>query len=201
MLIESLFINPIYFFRVVVILIISICLHELGHGIAAISQGDNTPIERGHMSIDPVVHMGVQSIIFLVLFGMAWGAMPVNPNRFKNPKWGNILVSAAGPLTNFALGIFAIFLIRLSSQTFLGDLLSFQFFYLIALFNFALGMFNLLPIPPLDGFHVLSELYSPMKSIPRSQVGLAIFMIFFISGAGSVFFQLSEMLTGFLISL
>ncbi len=60
MLIESLFINPIYFFRVVVILIISICLHELGHGIAAISQGDNTPIERGHMSIDPVVHMGVQ---------------------------------------------------------------------------------------------------------------------------------------------
>ena len=143
MLIEALFSNPVYFFRVVVILIISICLHELGHGIAAISQGDNTPIERGHMTFYPVVHMGVHSLVFLVLVGMAWGAMPVNPDRFRNPKWGNILVAIAGPLTNFALGIFAIFLIRLASPTFFGDLISWQFFSLVALFNFALGMFNL----------------------------------------------------------
>ncbi|MDJ0746564.1 MAG: site-2 protease family protein [Xenococcaceae cyanobacterium MO_167.B27] len=201
MLIEYLFSNPIFFLQVVAILIISICLHELGHGIAAISQGDNTPIEKGHMTLNPIVHMGVHSIIFLVLVGMAWGAMPVNPDRFKNPKWGSILVAAAGPLTNFALGILAIFWIKLSLQTSLGEIISVQFFSLIALFNFALGMFNLLPIPPLDGFGIASELYPPMKSIARSQVGLAIFMILFISGAGRVFFDLSAKLTGFLISL
>ena len=201
MLIYTLFDDPVYYFQIVVILIISICLHELGHGIAAISQGDDTPIEKGHMTLNPVVHMGTHSIIFLVLVGMAWGAMPVNPNRFKNPQWSNILVSAAGPLTNFFLGILAISVVRLSSATFLGNFVSQEFLYYVAYLNFALGMFNLLPIPPLDGFHVASELYPAMKSIARSQIGLALFMILFMSGAGSIFFQLSQLLTEFLIFL
>ena len=199
--IQYLFTDPLFYLRVVIILIISICLHELGHGIAAIYQGDDTPIKRGHMTLDPLVHMGPQSLVFLVIAGIAWGAMPVNPNRFKDGKWGNILVSAAGPLTNFILGILAIALIRVSSKTFLSDIVSENFLYYIAYFNFGLGFFNLCPIPPLDGFHVASEFYPPMKSIERSQIGGALFMILFISGAGTVFFSLARILTEFLIRL
>ncbi len=199
--IQYLFTDPLFYLRIVVILIISICLHELGHGIAAIYQGDDTPIKRGHMTLDPLVHMGPQSLVFLAVAGIAWGAMPVNPKRFKDPKWGNILVSAAGPITNFVLGILAIALIRVSSQTFLSGIISENFLYYIAYINFGLGFFNLCPIPPLDGFNVASEFYTPMKSLERSQIGYALFMILFITGAGSVFFQLAHMLAEFLIYL
>lgn len=201
MLIEYLFTDPIFFFRIVIIVIFSICLHELGHGIAAIYQGDDTPITRGHMNLNPIVHLGVPSLIFLVLIGIAWGAMPVNPNKFKDPKWGNVMVSAAGPATNFILAIVAILLIRLSVGNFLGDLISLDFFSLIALYNFALGMFNLLPVPPLDGFHVASEFFPGMKSIAHSQAASALLMILFITGAGSVFFTLASIMVRFLITL
>ena len=201
MLIQYLFTNPTLFLRIVIVLIFSICLHELGHGIAAIYQGDDTPIRRGHMTLNPVVHMGVPSLIFLVLVGMAWGAMPVNPRNFKDPKWGNVIVSAAGPATNFILAIVAISIIRISGGNVLGDILSFQFLRLVALFNFALGMFNLLPIPPLDGFHVASEIFPEMKSIANSQAAMGLLMILFITGAGSVFFTFADAMVNFLISL
>ena len=201
MLIQYLFTNPTLFLRIVIVLIFSICLHDLGHGIAAIYQGDDTPIRRGHMTLNPVVHMGVPSLIFLVLVGMAWGAMPVNPRNFKDPKWGNVIVSAAGPATNFILAIVAISIIRISGGNVLGDILSFQFLRLVALFNFALGMFNLLPIPPLDGFHVASEIFPEMKSIANSQAAMGLLMILFITGAGSVFFTFADAMVNFLISL
>ena len=153
------------------------------------------------MTLNPVVHMGVPSLIFLVLVGMAWGAMPVNPRNFKDPKWGNVIVSAAGPATNFVLAIVAISIIRISGGNVLGDILSFQFLRLVALFNFALGMFNLLPIPPLDGFHVASEIFPEMKSIANSQAAMGLLMILFITGAGSVFFTFADAMVNFLISL
>lgn len=65
----------------------SIVIHELAHGFAAISQGDRTPISQGHITLNPVVHMGWPSLIFLVIAGIAWGQMPVNPSKFRYPKW------------------------------------------------------------------------------------------------------------------
>ena len=72
--IQYLFTEPLLYFRIVAILIISICLHELGHGIAAIYQGDDTPIKRGHMTLDPLVHMGTQSLVFLSCCGYRLGS-------------------------------------------------------------------------------------------------------------------------------
>ena len=117
--------------------------------------------------------------------------MPVNPKCFKDPKWGNIMVSAAGPATNFFLGILAIMFIRVSSQTFLNGIISENFLYYIAYINFGLGFFNLCPIPPLDGFHVASEFFPSMKSLERSQIGLALLMIRLITGAGKCIFPIS----------
>lgn len=199
MFLEYLFKDPIFYIRVVAVLIISISLHELGHGIAAISQGDDTPIVKGHMTMNPVVHMGVHSIFFLLFAGMAWGQMPVNPNKFRNPKWGNILVSAAGPLTNILLGMLAVVVINLALYFSWNRVISLEFFRIIAIFNFALCLFNLIPIPPLDGYHVASELIPEMKALGRTQIGLALFMILFISGIGRQLFVFAAFIVDSLI--
>lgn len=182
MLIEELVYNPILFFRIIVIVIASVCLHELAHGWAAILQGDDTPLKRGHMTLNPVVHMGWYSIIFLCIGGICWGAMPVNPDKFRSPKWGNILVSAAGPLLNLALGILFLILLKLASNPPLEGILSLQFLLLGARINLILFLFNLLPIPPLDGFHVFSEFFPSFKPLENSPYGLLALMIIFTGG-------------------
>ncbi|MEM8827960.1 MAG: site-2 protease family protein [Cyanobacteria bacterium P01_G01_bin.19] len=199
MFIEYLFKDTVFYIRVVAVLMISISLHELGHGIAAISQGDDTPITKGHITMNPLVHMGVHSIFFLLFAGMAWGQMPVNPNNFRHPKWGSIWVSAAGPLTNITLGMLAVLTINLAYYFAWNSFISIEFFRIIAIFNFALCLFNLIPIPPLDGYHVASEIIPEMKALGRSQIGLALFMILFISGIGSQLFIFAAYIVNSLI--
>ena len=73
--------------------IFSITLHELGHGWAAIRQGDDTPRRFGRMTLNPLVHMGVPSLVMFALIGIAWGAMPVEPSRFRWGRRGRVLAS------------------------------------------------------------------------------------------------------------
>jgi len=193
MLIESLFTNPVYVLRFIVIIIISITLHELGHGLAAIYQGDDTPQTAGHMTINPVTHMGWPSLIMLCLVGMAWGQMPVQPRNFRDGAAGRIMVSAAGPATNFAIAFVCIIAVRLIlAQP--GDFLSANFFYMAANINIGLGLFNLLPIPPLDGFSVFSEFFPSFKSIRNHPGASGIFIILFITGGFRFIWQLSDLL-------
>jgi Zn-dependent protease len=160
MFINILFSHPLYFFRIVFIVIVSITIHELAHGFAALNQGDDTPVKTGHMTPNPVVHMGWESILFLCIAGIAWGEMPINPYKFRSPKLGNILVSVSGPLSNLALGILCMGLLAISENI---RMISKEFFYLAAETNFVLFMFNLLPIPPLDGFQIFSEFLPELK--------------------------------------
>ena len=153
--------KQLFFGCVVVTVVISIVLHELAHGWAAIWQGDDTPRTAGHMTPDPMVHMGGMSLLMLVLMGMAFGAMPVNPRNFRS-KYGDALVSAAGPAMNFLLAFVALTLLALwmrlagiaeSSSAYNGQ-------YLLKIFgitNIALGIFNLIPVPPLDGSSILGN--------------------------------------------
>jgi Zn-dependent protease len=180
MFIEALFSEPMRFVRIVAIIIISICLHELAHGYAAISQGDDTPEKSGHLTMNPVVHMGVPSLIFLCLSGIAWGEMPVNPAKFRSPRWSNIIVSAAGPLMNLSLAIVAVALM-ISIVRFDLKWASLEFFYLFARMNIMLCLFNMLPIPPLDGFHVFSEVFPGLKALRDSPIGFFLLTLLFIT--------------------
>lgn len=180
MFIQTLISDPIHFCRIVVIVIFSITLHELAHGWAAISQGDDTPRKTGHLTLNPVTHMGKESLIFLCLTGIAWGQMPVNPSKFRSAKLGNILVSAAGPFLNLALGLLFIFFLKLYFHPNLTGVLSFEFLYLAARINLTLFLFNLLPIPPLDGFYVFSEIFPRLRSLQNTQFGLFALMLLFI---------------------
>ncbi len=183
MFLNTLIENPIFFFRAIVIVVISICLHELAHGIAALSQGDDTPKRSGHITLNPVVHMGVPSLIFLCIAGISWGAMPVNPRKFRHPKWGNIIVSAAGPLLNFTLAVLLVITIQIITSLGFDTVVSTEFLWLAAKINARLFLFNLLPIPPLDGFHVCSELFPSLKPLHGSPYGSLILMVVFLSPA------------------
>lgn len=185
MFIKTLLFEPLFFLRIILIVIASITLHELAHGWVALSQGDDTPKRSGHMTLNPIVHMGWESILFLCIGGLAWGQMPVNPSRFRRKKLGNILVSAAGPFLNLALGILFIILLKLDMSIFTVRILSREFLYLGAYINLTLFMFNLLPFPPLDGFHVYSEFFPVLKPLKNSPLGLFALIILFLSGFSS----------------
>ncbi|MBD2200704.1 MULTISPECIES: site-2 protease family protein [Calothrix] len=191
MLIQMLSEDPIRYLRIVAIVIISVTLHELAHGFAALSQGDDTPRKTGHMTLNPIVHMGWESIIFLAIGGITWGQMPVNPRKFRSAKWGNILVSAAGPLSNLALGILSIVLLIIATRF---DILSLEFFYLAAQINLALCLFNLLPIPPLDGFNVFREFIPQLKVLDDYRVGMFAMMVLFLApGLSSGLYVVSDL--------
>ena len=153
--------SQLFFGCVVITVVISIVLHELAHGWVAIWQGDDTPRLQGHMTGDPMVHMGGFSLLMLALVGMAFGLMPVNPGNFRS-RYGDALVSAAGPAMNFLLALLALTALAVwvkSSGTALeGPAKNGQYFLQIfGTTNIALGIFNLLPVPPLDGSTVLGN--------------------------------------------
>jgi Zn-dependent protease len=175
--INKLFEDPLYFVRHVVILIISIVLHELAHGFAALSQGDDTPKKMGHITLNPIIHMGVPSLVMLCLAGITWGQMPVNPTQFRY-RWSDAWVAAAGPLSNLALagsGCIVMALVKVHAI----NSVSLEFFGMLAYINVFLFLFNLLPVPPLDGFTVLSGLMPSLKSVRNSSVGLFMMVVIF----------------------
>lgn len=175
--------KQLFFGFVVVTVVISIVLHELAHGWAAIWQGDDTPRVMGHMTPDPLVHMGGFSLLMLVLVGLAFGAMPVNPRNFRS-KYGDALVSAAGPAMNFLLAFIAqsVLAIWLSTQGVAneGPGLNGQSLLLIfAYINIALGLFNLLPVPPLDGSSILGN-FVPSYKRWMDSLGNPMFIFFIL---------------------
>jgi Zn-dependent protease len=170
--------------------IASICLHELGHGVAALWEGDDTPRRLGHMTWNPMVHMGTTSILAFILIGFAWGLMPVNPYNFRHRRWGDAIVSAAGPLVNLVLA----FVLLTSAGLWAGlvssapDAAVWQTNVEIFLLsggwlNLVLLALNLLPFPPLDGSRILASVwrgYGELIMKPQAQfAGLAVFVVVF----------------------
>jgi Zn-dependent protease len=156
MLFHLLTVSPLLYFQIVLILIGSIVTHELAHGLAAMQQGDDTPLREGHMTLNPLVHMGWESLVMVAVSGFGWGAMPVNPYKFRSGMWSDILVSLAGPLSNLGLGFLAMLGLSSALQ---NSGLSVQFCAWAAVMNFTLFMVNLIPFPPLDGFRVLKQFF------------------------------------------
>lgn len=176
--------------------IFSITLHELAHGWAAIWQGDNTPRAMGRMTANPLVHMGHLSLLVFLFVGIAWGMMPVDPSRFRWRRRGRIVVSGAGPAMNIALAFTSLTLLVLwlkvgPSGTPIYENLA-TFLWTGGWLNILLALFNLLPIPPLDGASILSGLsyriYQFYQKPQLQMVGMFLLLIVFMSGCGGFLF-------------
>jgi Zn-dependent protease len=145
----------------VVVLLFSVIIHEVAHGYVALRNGDPTARMLGRLTLNPIPHIDPIGTIILplllllthspILFGWA-RPVPVNPLNFRNHKWGEISVSAAGPLSNLGLAVVFAVLFRLAGSN-EGLLLLANIGVSL---NIILALFNLIPIPPLDGSHILA---------------------------------------------
>ncbi|HEX6508692.1 MAG TPA: site-2 protease family protein [Chloroflexota bacterium] len=178
-------------FEMIIILLIAIDVHELAHAIVADRLGDSTPRRMGELSPNPFVHMDQVGILLLVLsslgtFAFTYGRTHVTPTNLKwGPQRGNAIVAAVGPLSNLALA--AIIGVVLSAYA-AGNLnlsdSTVNFLFLAIQINILLFAFNLLPLPPLDGFTVLGGFLSArqMYSLaPLQQWGPLIILVLIIA--------------------
>lgn len=150
----------------IIVLIISIVLHEMAHGYAALSQGDQTAWRAGRLTWNPLKHLDLWGSVIIPLFLIATNAgfvigwakpVPYNPDNLRNPVWGKVWVAIAGVLTNFIVALVFGLLIRFGS--FSGNLL--MFLETIVVTNIVLAVFNLVPIPPLDGSKIIFAFIPP----------------------------------------
>ena len=143
--------------------VLSIMLHELAHGYAAIKNGDLTPRLAGRMNLNPVNHFDPIGFGLFLLVGFGWAKpVPVNPYNFHSYRKGLFQVAIAGVLVNFLLAFFLYPLAALSRMIYESTYLNlftyvYYFFYFTHLVNLSLCVFNLLPIYPLDGFRILES--------------------------------------------
>ncbi|NMB27544.1 MAG: site-2 protease family protein [Tissierellia bacterium] len=142
-------------------LLTAIVIHEFSHGYTAYLLGDNTAKESGRLSLNPLKHIDIIGFLFLLIFKFGWAKpVPINSANFKNRKRDIVLVSLAGPFSNFIMAIILGFII--SSGIVINYVLLNNILMIMLLYNLILGVFNLLPFPPLDGSKVLASLL-PVK--------------------------------------
>ncbi len=160
-MISSFLSSPATFVVWAAAIIVSLSIHEFSHALVAHWLGDPTAERAGRLTLNPVAHVDPLGFLMLVLAGFGWGRpVPFNPYNLKFQRWGATLVALAGPISNFINLIF--FGLVLRAIMTLTDLpsnnLMVQFLMLLVLINLALMLFNLIPIPPLDGSKVLLAL-------------------------------------------
>ena len=159
---------------VAIMLLVGFPVHEFSHALAAYRLGDSTARFMGRLTLNPIVHFDMLGGILLGLtfiasqgtFGFGWAKpTPVNPRNLEGGRYGEAIVAAAGPISNLVLAIAAAIPLRyiLSNATLLDEMpvLLLQVLYLFVLINLVLMVFNLFPIPPLDGSKVLFAFLPP----------------------------------------
>ena len=185
----------VYYLLSAVAALIALTIHEYCHGYAAYKMGDNTAKNLGRLTLNPIKHLDPYGAICMVLFHFGWAKpVPVNPRNFKNPKKGFAITAAAGPLSNLVLGFFSALIYLLfytlvrdmtfESRNFTYHLISntLSFLYIFHSVNIGLALFNLIPIPPLDGSRLLNLILPPktyfeiMKYEKKIYIGMLVWL-------------------------
>jgi len=160
-MISQFFTNPVSFLYSIIALVIAVTIHELAHAWVADRLGDPNPRLQGRLTLNPLAHLDPLGSLMLLITGFGWGKpVPVDAFNFDNPRRDMALSALAGPASNFILATALSLILRLintplaSLSAGLAMIIIFLVYKIIAL-NIALGVFNLLPVPPLDGSKIL----------------------------------------------
>lgn len=168
---------------VLVTLLIAFTIHEWAHALVALAFGDDTAKNQGRLSLNPLVHIDLFGMLMILIAGFGWAKpTPVNRFKLKKRRLGSVLVSLAGPISNLLLaivgvGLYALFL---NYSFFTYGSITETFLMIFVELNLVLFVFNLIPIPPLDGYQILVE-FLPMsariKLEPVERYAMLIFLI------------------------
>lgn len=170
--------------------LVCIVIHEMSHGYAALALGDSTAQRMGRLSFNPVHHIDLLGLLLMITAGFGWAKpVPVNMRNFKNPKQGMALTALAGPVSNFVLAFLAlggaslIYHFAVFPTPLVYKIVNWCFLFLLytAILSVGLGIFNLIPIPPLDGAKVVfsllpNRIYSWLLHYER-YIMLALFLL------------------------
>ena len=192
-------INIIDIIQVAIVLAVSIGLHEYAHAYVSYKFGDPTPKLQWRLTPNPLKHIDPIgfAMIFLVHFGRG-KPVQINPSYYKNPRRDELLVALAGPATNLLLALSAVLILIMYSLAVWYNLnvlfeqsdLFVSFWFLFASINISLAVFNMLPIPPLDGFRLVKMFFwNWAKQIEQYSLYISLAFLFLIMGPGSNIFS------------
>lgn len=190
--IQNIIDNPAWFAIRVLIVIVAIALHEFGHAFMAVACGDPTPRADGRLTLNPLAHLDPLGTIGIFFLGFGWGRpVMVQPANFRDPRWDDVKVSAAGPAMNlFQALIFAI-LLRTFLQLDVYAPVALSIFELGMLVNVGLMVFNLIPVGPLDGATVIRGFLPPRTAYQfqtfNQQWGMLAFFALLLTGSVGIF--------------
>jgi Zn-dependent protease len=172
---------------VVIVVMIVFTVHEFAHAYSAYKFGDDTAYKEGRVTLNPMVHLDIMGTILLLIAGFGWAKpVPVNASRFKHRRIMSVVVSAVGPLSNLLMAVvgmlvvyvlFATGVIQAASPGVQSAILVF-FFYFNSI-NILLFVFNLIPLPPLDGYRIVSE-FLPLRLRYKIEQNIQWAMIIFL---------------------
>jgi len=184
---STLFSDPLSFMVGFIALAVSIGVHEFAHVLSAYLQGDHTGKDMGRLTLNPLKHLDIWGTIAIVVAGIGWGKpAPYNPYNLRNRRWGPLLVALGGPISNVIIAALAGYsLLLFGSSLEYGNLLL-VFLQTLVLLNAALAIFNLIPIAPLDGSHILSAILGPENGLVKTlqQYGMFILLGLLLFGGG-----------------
>lgn len=142
--------------------LIAMVFHEYAHGLVSVWMGDDTPRRQGRLSLNPFKHLDLAGVICLAVFKFGWARpVQVNPGAYRRPKLGMALTALAGPMTNFLLAFlgYVVYAVLWKQGFFFAGRalvrLVYSFLMIFVSVNLGLGVFNLIPIPPLDGSRII----------------------------------------------
>jgi len=168
MLINLLFSQPILFLVGIVAIVYAITVHEFSHALAGKLEGDGTAESLGRLTLNPISHIDPWGFLLMLFVGFGWGRpVPFNPLFLKHRRWGPALISLAGPLSNLLSVVFFGLILKVISVTGVLGSSNYLVIFLewLILLNAILAVFNLIPIPPLDGSKLL---FSALPRTPKA---------------------------------
>lgn len=195
--------NPITILIFIPVLLFTIAIHEYAHAKTADYLGDPTARLMGRITLNPLAHIDLFGMLFLFFFGFGWGKpVPFDPFNLKNPRRDAALISLAGPVSNFTVAILCTIVLKLfiffqlSPVFFIGQIILVP----LVSFNLLLGVFNLIPVAPLDGFKVVGGILPEDRArewyqLEKYGILFLLALLFPIQGHSMLSTILSPMLT------
>ncbi len=197
-LLELLYLLPAVF--------LALSFHEFGHAFVAYKMGDPTARNLGRMTLDPIKHIDPVGILCLMFLGFGWAKpVPVNPNNFKQRRKGEFLVSIAGISMNFILAVVFTIVLALLAVFGVNNIIAIRIIQYIIQINFALMVFNLIPIYPLDGGNIIrAALWKKSYKYDQfmSKYGFILLIVLLFSGIiGTIIGTVSALIQNFIIRI